>query len=316
MFAALHSELRASEIDAAFLDKGDSNWSKFKKAQAEILGSLQKTAQDVIVKTAEQNAAIEQARSEKFTKMELDLRTQLENERKAMEQSFQEKESLLKAREEAHEAKEAGFVTKEARYHARKLREDQIKEVQDWIKKWELTASTTKKRQWIVGAYILGLFGMGLITGFSTYHSYDLVQTADDLAKLQWWQWVALVSKSIIPLAAFVTLLGYFIRWAFAWAKQHADEEFRNRSRLFDLSRAGWLLEAASDAQDKKSEIPAELLKELSKNLFTGTVGTDGDTHVPTMQEILMKSLTSLKLKVGDTEIEANREKRKPDKRE
>jgi hypothetical protein len=150
----------------------------------------------------------------------------------------------------------------------------------------------------------------GVLTIFSIWHSYDLLKTADDLAKIQWWQWAALTLKTLFPLAAFTTFIIYFIRWSGDWARQHAEEEFRNRTRLIDIGRSSWLLEAVRDAQERDKEIPPELIKELSRNLFSNSQAVGGDIHPQAAADVIMQGLSSIRVKSPDgAEVEAKRGK-------
>jgi aryl carrier-like protein len=118
---------------------------------------------------------------------------------------------------------------------------------------------------------------------------------------------LVLALRAIIPLAAFVTFVIYFIRWSSEWARQHADEEFRNRTRVPDIGRSAWLLEAVRDAQENQKEIPVDLLKDLLRNLFAYTAPADvADLHPQAVTDLIMQGLASLRVKTPDgTEVEA-----------
>jgi hypothetical protein len=152
----------------------------------------------------------------------------------------------------------------------------------------------------------------GFITLYATLHTYSILNSADDVSKSQWWHWLALLLKNVFPLAAFTTFMIYFIRWSGSWARQHAEEEFRNRSRLFDIGRSSWLLEAVRDAHEKKAEIPPDLLREMSRNLFATNTAHDGDIHPTALTDAVLQGLTALRIKTPDgSEIEASRNKDK-----
>jgi hypothetical protein len=123
---------------------------------------------------------------------------------------------------------------------------------------------------------------------------------------------LALGSKAFFPLAAFTTFMVYFIRWSSSWAKQHSEEEFRNRSRLIDIGRSGWLLEAVRDAHEKNAEIPNDLLRELSRNLFANTPSSESEIQPSLISDVMLQGLTSLRVKTADgSEVEASRAKSK-----
>jgi len=302
--------LKAHEIEAALSSDPSNAWSKYRNAQTGVLNSLQKTAEQIIVDVASKNAEIDRLRAERFEKLEVHLREELATEREKLQEQHELLTKELVEKENQHAEKEAQFQTKEARYVSRQKQQEQVEQIQEWLENWGLTAGTTKKRWPITAAYLAAIVLTGFLTYYATSHNYDLIKDAEDLASLQWWHWFALASKSFFPLAAFTTFVIYFIRWAGAWARQHSEEEFRNRSRLIDIGRSGWLLEAVRDAHENKAEIPADLLKELSRNLFSNSLSGDDDIHPSAFSDVMLQGLSSLRLKSPDgSEIEASRNK-------
>lgn len=312
LIALLRTELQVVDVEAALKGSEDSAWNRYRDAQMAVTNSLQQATETLIIKAAEKNAELDKARAERFEKLEVTLREQLEHERKTFQAEFEKRQEQLDSRQDAIAARESSFNTKEARYVARKKQEEQIDQVKNWLSDWRLTSGTTAKRLPIFWAYISALIITGGLAGYATYHNYELLKSADDIAKLAWWQWGAIMSKSLFPLAAFTTFMIYFIRWSGSWARQHADEEFRNRTRLIDIGRSGWLLEAVRDAQENKNEIPVDLLKELSRNLFSNAGPSEGDIHPQAVSDILMQGLSSVRVKSADgSEVEATRNGKK-----
>jgi hypothetical protein len=312
LLSAARAELKAPDIEAAFRDSKDDSWSRYRDAQASVVNSLQQATETLIIKAAEKNAELDKARAERFEKLEVTLREQLEHERKTLQSEFEKKQEQVEARQKAIADREASFNTKEARYVARKKQEEQIDQVKNWLSDWRLTSGTTAKRRPIFWGYISALIITGSFSAYATYHNFELLKSADDIAKLAWWQWGAIMSKSLFPLAAFTTFMIYFIRWSGSWARQHADEEFRNRTRLIDIGRSGWLLEAVRDAQENKNEIPVDLLKELSRNLFSNAGSNEGDIHPQAVSDVLLQGLSSVRVKSADgSEVEATRNGKK-----
>lgn len=308
--ASARAELKASEVEAAFKGSDDNSWNRYRDAQMAVVNSLQQALETLLIKTADKNAELDRTRSARFEQLEKDLREEISNERKTLQGEFETKEKTLEERTKGIADRESAFNTKEARYVARKKQEEQIEQVKTWLNDWKLTQGTTEKRRGVFWAYVAALVITGVLTAYATYHNYQILKTADDIAKLQWWHWLAIISKSFFPLAAFTTFMVYFIRWSSGWARQHADEEFINRTRLIDIGRSAWLLEAVRDAQERNKEIPPELLKELSRNLFTHTATNDGDVQPQAAADILLQGLSSLRVKSADgTEVEAKRGK-------
>jgi hypothetical protein len=312
LIAASRKELRASDIDAVLRGHDDHEWGRFRKAQLEVINSLQQAVETILVEAANRNSALDQQRSEQYAALEVQLRKRLSDEQNKLEQDHDRKLKEIEVREKEHADKVAEFQTKEARYVSRQKQDEQIKQIQAWLEDWGLTKGTTNKRVPITLAYIAALVITGGLTAYATSHNYELLKTTEDLAKLQWWHWLALASKAFFPLAAFTTFMVYFIRWSSAWAKQHSEEEFRNRSRLIDIGRSGWLLEAVRDAHEKNAEIPTDLLRELSRNLFSNASSSEADIHPSAISDVVLQGLTSLRVKTADgSEVEASRAKPK-----
>lgn len=310
MVASARAELKAHDLDASLKGAGDDAWNRYRDAQMAVVNSLQQASETLLIKTADKNAELDRARSARFEQLETGLREEISAERKKLQGEFEAKEKALTDRTKVLTDHEAAFETKESQYVARQKQGEQISQIQDWLKDWHLTTGTREKRNPIFWAYITAMVLTGALTMYSIWHSYDLLKTADDLAKIQWWQWVALTLKTMLPLAAFTTFIVYFIRWSGDWARQHAEEEFRNRNRLIDIGRSSWLLEAVRDAQERDKEIPPDLIKELSRNLFSNSPAAGGDIHPQAAADIILQGLSSIRVKSPDgAEVEAKRRK-------
>jgi hypothetical protein len=310
LVTAARKAFRVDDTIASFQGHEDNAWNRYREAQTQVLASLSTTTERLLVQVAQQNAELDRQRDEKFARLETQLREALAAERAAMEKQLQDRSSVLGQKEKQLAEREAAFETEEARYFTRKRQAEQMKKIEADLQKWNLTEGTTKKRGPILWGYVGAVVCTAGLTGYSVLHSYDLVKTADDLAKLQWWHWLALTSKTLFPLAAFTTFLVSFIRWSSDWAQQHAREEFRNRALLVDIGRSSWLLEAVRDAQEGNKDLPPELLKELAKNLFNGGSESPSENHPQAGIDVLLKGLSSIRVKSPEgAEVEAKRGK-------
>lgn len=311
LLSAVRNELKAPDIEAALRDSKDDSWSRYRDAQASVVNSLQQATESLIIKGAEKNAELDKSRAERFEKLEADLRAQIDRERKELQSALEKKTEELEIREKQLSAQRAAFNTKESHYVARQKQDEQIKQIQGWLDGWTLTQGTRDKRRPIFWGYIGALVATAGLTVYATWHSYEVLKSVDEIVKLAWWQWAAIWAKSFFPLAAFFTFMIYFIRWSGDWARQHSEEEFRNRTLLVDIGRSSWLIEAVRDAQERNKELPTELMRELSRNLFATTGGTNNDVHPQAASDLLLQGLTSLRVKSTDgSEVEAKRDKK------
>ncbi len=310
LMALARKHLRACDTEGALFGSAENDWSRFRDAQVAILNSLSETQRTSVVEYSNRSIEAEAAAKDKHQRLDDDLRQEFGKRAAALDDEHQKRLKTLEEREAALKAKEESYNTKEARYVARQKQQEQIEQIEQWITNWSLTSGTRSKRWPVLAAYTIGIVASGGFAWCFGEQSIELLKQ-QELDKVQWWEWTLLALRSVIPFAAFTTFVIYLIRWTSAWARQHAEEEFRNRARLLDIGRSDWLLEAVRDAQDNQRELPAELLKELSRNLFVPSQGGDSsDLHPQAISDVLMQGLSSLRVKSADgTEVEAKRGK-------
>ncbi len=300
--------LCACDADASLSGTSASEWSRYRDSQQAILNSLAETQRTAIAEFQRRALEADATARAKYEKLGIELKDECEQCKTEYEQLHNTKLNELVAREAALKTKEESFNTREARYVARQEQQKQIDDLKSWLEEWSLTKGTTSKRTSVSWAYWIGLTATG---GFTIWFGGQSLELLKDIkpSDIALWQWTFLALKSVVPFAAFTSFLIYYIRWSSAWARQHAEEEFRNRSRLLDIGRSAWLLEAVRDAQDKERELPPELLKELARNLFTTSeCGGSGDTHPQALSELLLHGLASIRVKSADgSEVEAKR---------
>jgi hypothetical protein len=308
LISSARKHLHAISADASLLGAGDAEWTRYRASQGAILNSLQETQRTIVQEFTRKSLEMEAAAKSRIDAREAELESHYGTLREQLEQERLSDKERLAAREKAIEERENSFNTKEARYVARRGQEQQIAQIKEWLNGWSLTKGTHSKRRVIIAAYVIAAAATGYATYWFGTQSMDVVQTSGP--QLAWWQWLLLSIKSIFPFAAFVAIVVAFIRWSTDWAKQHADEEFRNRARVLDIGRTSWLLEAVRDAQDNGKELPPDLVKELSRNLFAYSPSDTSELHPQAVSDMLMQGLNSLRVIGPDgSEIEAKRGK-------
>ncbi|MEW6454013.1 MAG: hypothetical protein AB1490_25465 [Pseudomonadota bacterium] len=309
LIASTRKYLRSVDAEATFRGSTDTEWDRFRNAQSAVLNSLQETQRSILSDFTRKSLEMEADSKARLEAREAELQTHYNVLKEQLAKQQAAEAERVATREQAIENREKSFNTKEARYVARSEQQKQIEQITGWLNDWSLTKTTRSKRYVIIWAYAIGAAVTGGLTFWFSKESMAVIAAAAD--KLHWWQWLLLSIKSIFPLAAFITIVAAFIRWSSDWAKQHADEEFRNRARILDIGRTAWLLEAVRDAQDNNKELPPDLVKELSRNLFAYSQSADSsDLHPQAVSDLLLQGLNSLRVKGPDgSEIEAKRGK-------
>lgn len=306
LVALARKHLKVTESEAALGGAGEGGWARYKDSQVAILSSLAETQKTISSEFARKVIEAEVAAKNKYDNLESELKHRHEKIVEKLAEEHAVRINEVVARENVLKAKEESFETKEARYVARQEQQKQIDKIQGWLEGWSLTKGTQNKRTPIFWVCVLVSLFMGFLVIHFSGQTVEILQSKD-LKTVEWWQWMLLSLKSLFPLAVLVSFLIYYIRWSSAWARQHAEEEFRNRARILDIGRTAWLIEAVRDAQDNDKELPLELVKELSRNLFSYAPFSDSsDPHPQSITDFVAQGLNSLRIKAPDgTEVEA-----------
>jgi hypothetical protein len=285
-----------NKVDIRLLDEQNKNF--LETYQQHIL-ELKEINNKTLSNIAEQAKNWDQVLLE--TKSKLDKK--YHDDHSKLEEEYQEKHRKLAEREKEHEEK-LKTIDDRDRIHARRDLLNKIEE-KVIVKQQEITLSekTIQKRtiiNWTVGVFLS-------ISGFIS------------LGSLSWLIFKVLYTGTtfepliILPIGTFTlffaTTLIYFIRWNSQWYKQHADLEFNNKKFLSDILRANWLIEMFFEAQDdKQTELPNEMYKAFSKNLFENSGSTYKSEHPV---EDILRALKNVKsFKVANVEVENKEEKK------
>ena len=311
LMALARKHLRAPDVEANLSAGGSNAWDRYRDSQQVILNSLEETGKTLLVEFNRRSMEAEAKAKARYEQLEVELREKLKSQEDGLTTAHTQQMTALDGREAELKKRSESFNTKEARYVARQEQQKQLDQIQKWLEGWSLTKGTTSKRWPVAIGYVCSLVATGLLTLWFSSQNMEILKSKN-LTDVAWWQWALLSIKSILPLVAFTTFLVYFIRWSSSWARQHSEEEFRNRARVLDIGRSMWLLEAVRDAQDNQKELPPDLVKELSRNLFTHSTSPEsGDLHPQAISEMMMQGLSSIRVKSSDgSEVEATRGKK------
>ena len=115
--------------------------------------------------------------------------------------------------------------------------------------------------------------------------------------------------RQVVFTLAFATTAGFFLRWMNNWAQSHADEEFKLKRLELDIDRASWVVEHALEWKEEKgTDIPEYLLGRLSKNLFSeDSPNESAMSAADSLALAILRSASSARLKLGDTELQLDK---------
>ena len=310
MWSSARRHLGALNAELGMLTGNGRPTSDLLKVHTRLVAHLEDRAQSLIVETARTHSQLEAQRHQKYTDLESSLRAQIQREREELIEAHQKKLDEIKAKEQELAEAWGKYEKEESHLVARKKREEQVSEIKAGLEKWSLTDNTKNQRIPVMIAYSIGVIGGGIFAWNASQQLLEISKNTGIAGQIEWWRWVTLSLKVAVPFAVATTCLVYFIRWSTAWARTHADEELRNRALLLDIGRSSWLLEAVRDAQERKGEIPGDLLRELSRNLFSHSRAAELDVEPSAVTDVLLQGLSSLRVKTADgSEVEARRGK-------
>jgi hypothetical protein len=281
--------LRIVESDAAGAVDPDIGWQRFHQTADTLLSGLATATEQLLVKANEAYQAKVLQLETRHRALEERLSTETEKRRMEHHQSLQ-------ARELSLAEKEKDFETRHSRYLSREVHKNQTEKLEGWIENWKLTNTTIYKRLLVHIVSVVTAIAFFSLAVWSFEKSMASLAVAGDV---KWWIWLHFTARSVVPLAVSVAISIFYIRWTSEFADRHAREEFLNRKRLLDVGRSYWLLEAVRDAQDQNLTLPAELIRELSKNLFEADV-PQSPSQVFKPHEVGSLLLQSLKIKSPD----------------
>lgn len=266
------------------------------EAREQYLARQEREVSGFFTKMADFSRGFTEDHRRKMDQLESDF---AERQRK-MDEQHQQRMTALNERDAEFEKKKAEFDLQEARGMRRKLRSDQKDELKKLIEKFNLTPETEAKRKPI---WFAAVGTIAVLAGVTLYLMFGQ-PVFDPQGNLNY----LLLFRQVAFSLGTVGFVWFFIHWSNRWFQRHADEELRLKRLSLDLDRASWVFEMILDWQkETKQEFPADLLRQLAKNLYTADgVGGDDMTQADLLAS-LFGAAASLKLKAGGAEVEFDR---------
>ena len=281
----------------------------------EVLKRLEVSATGLIEDAAEHRRELEREFSARRDQLDAEgtrYKENLDQRRLADEERLSEREAELELRIKSLDDRD----NKHAR---RAIRDKMLEDVKDRIRDFGVSTRTEGKRAPVrAGIFLLALLFLGLwvLTGLEIWvgpghSSISVFKSASGIegeasigSQLALWVRFALATVGLSG-----TLI-FYIKWENRWADLHAANEFQLQQFHIDVNRANWVIESSLEWKKETHEvIPAELLKEISKNLFTDRQSEPDKVIHPAdeLASALLGSASKLKLNVAGNEIEFNK---------
>jgi hypothetical protein len=294
LLSVTHAELptyaRVESIDRLLGDE----LAEFYRAREAGLLKLEGLTQNL----AHDTAAYRQTLDERLDAKTKELEQGIVTRRDQIESELAVQRETLGKKEEALNEREKKLDDRASRHARRQLRLDLQKVLADRGEKFQLTKGTGGKR---IAVHVLYSALLVILVATLTYEIGFLGFRYND--------WVANV-RVAITFTAIVATFVLYIRWTDQWFRQHADEEFRLKRMSLDVDRASWVVETALEwQQQNQSPIPAQLLEQLSRELFAPASASTPVRHpAEDMMAAILSASSGLKINIpGIGEASLNR---------
>ncbi|MBE7558430.1 hypothetical protein HS125_05605 [bacterium] len=229
--------------------------AEFYRKRDEALLRLESMTQKLIEENESYRRKVDQQLDESRKKLQAEYEIRIEE----ANAEHAERLSTLEDRQGALDSRTRELDDRDAKHSRRALRQDLKKELAKRAEKFTLSPSTTRKRYFIHGAFLLLIFASAAVVASSMFQ----VSQAGSVG------WFFMVKSAVASLATIAAIIWY-VRWNDLWFRRHADEEFDLKRLELDIDRASWIAELIMEWQDKEGkDLPRELLLSLTANLFS-----------------------------------------------
>jgi len=266
LIAAAHKELKAYERTESTDKLLGNELAEFYRRREQGLLRLEELTQDLI----QQNIEFRNQLNNEILAREKQLQADYASNKEELQADYEDKLLKLTKREEELEQRKRDLDDQDSRHARRQIRKDLKDALAQRSEEFTLTPKTTGKRK-PIHALFLSLIGITTIL-FIVSLFYQVFHSVG----VQPWYILLRLPLSALALAAAIV---FWIRWNDQWFRQHADEEFRLKRFELDIDRASWIVEMATDWQEKGIAIPKELVERLSRNLFTDKPESEAVKH-------------------------------------
>jgi hypothetical protein len=214
-----------------------------------------------------------------------------------LESATRVQREAIETRATALDAREKSLDDRASRHARRALRGELQHALSERGKEFRLTRGTGEKR---IAVHVLYSSLLVLLVALAVYEVMRSGGATD----------VAVLTRLALTVATIIAVSILYIRWADQWFRQHADEEFRLKRMSLDIDRASWVVETAMEwEQQNRAPIPAQLLEQLSRDLFVAGPRSGPVRHpVEDLAAAVLSASSSLKVNLpGVGEATLNR---------
>lgn len=191
----------------------------------------------------------------------------LEAERVALREKIDKEKAELELWDSSLKERESKMDDRDSKQARRDTVRKLHEELKVRFKDFGLTDKTNNMGRAIHWSCIIG---MSMCVVLMVLYSPLIVDWPTQVSDSSGWALLSvLILKQSVPFFVFMALLSFYIRWNDRWRERHAVEEFRQKRLGLDIDRANWLVETSLEWMNETDrEIPVELVRQLSANLF------------------------------------------------
>lgn len=194
------------------------------------------------------------------------LFAEVDAERERLRQEIEARNTELTERETQLAAQRKDLDDRSNTHARRELLRDLRSKFEARSASFKLTPETETKRSAVLAGFVVLIIASALFAVYSVGTSFEALRAGTTVPAAERW---LLAGRAFLSAAALIGASVFYIRWADSWTERHAAEEFKLKRLELDMDRASWVVEMALEWKDAKgSQIPPELLIQLTRNLF------------------------------------------------
>jgi hypothetical protein len=234
-----------------YIKKYSPDLAQLYQERENALGKIEETS----IRITESYEQFRRKASEDLIVKQNELEDSFRKKTEALQDDFQIRKNELEAREKKLDELKKSIDDRNNTHVRREISQQLLHTLKQRYTSFSLSNTTIKKRIIIHVLFSFFILTLAVALGMLLY-----TNTHDTLSYI----------KIGISTFGFAATILYYIKWNDSWFRKHAEEEFYMKRFELDIERASWLVEMVMEFQNEKGgDIPNELIKTLSTNLFS-----------------------------------------------
>lgn len=226
-----------------------------------------------------------------------------------LEQRVKQHEHKVKVDQEALDKRTEELNAVDSKSERRKIRSELKTTINTDLTNAPLSPSTSQKR-WGVTIVLGVLFVLEIAAVIWFQYKGAPKPTNDQITPFVYVEYILFYLRQTGLIIAAIATGFYYVKWQDKWSAQHAEREFALKQFQLDMERASWVVEMALEwKQETQNELPEQLSKQLTANLFEPELNTPQPQGTPAdhIASALLGSAAKVDLDVHGQKVSLDR---------